>query len=89
MRAVHRAIFGEYLPLDWIEDREHENGSYVNTCSDCDNRFVGHKRRYICKECYVKDKEVWDSLTEEQKTQRIKEASSLMLEILENSKKKI
>src|SRR4051812_690306 len=36
---------------DWVEDFTHENGNYLCRCSDCGNRFFGHKRRVTCKEC--------------------------------------
>jgi hypothetical protein len=36
---------------DWPEDASHENGNYFNMCSVCDEQFIGHKRRMICKQC--------------------------------------
>jgi hypothetical protein len=33
------------------EDTDRENGSYSNVCCECNQQFIGHKRRYICKEC--------------------------------------
>ena len=39
-------------PHDWPEDFEHENGNYWNTCSYCDEVFVGHKGRVCCKVCH-------------------------------------
>lgn len=38
-------------PRNWREDFPHENGNYVNRCHDCDNLFLGHKRRITCKLC--------------------------------------
>ena len=36
---------------DWTEDFAHENGNYMNKCSDCGEMFIGHKRRVWCKVC--------------------------------------
>jgi hypothetical protein len=36
---------------DWPEDFPHENGMYMCKCRECNQRFFGHKRRMICKEC--------------------------------------
>lgn len=33
------------------EDVAHENGGYLNTCHYCQQRFMGHKRRVVCKVC--------------------------------------
>lgn len=38
-------------PGDWTEDFPHENGGYSNRCTKCRERFVGHKRRVICRVC--------------------------------------
>lgn len=35
----------------WPDDYGHENGNYVNCCSQCQQPFVGHKRRVLCREC--------------------------------------
>ena len=40
---------------DWKEDFSHENGNYVNKCIECGNRFMGHKRRVICRSCSEPD----------------------------------
>lgn len=40
------------MSKDWTEDFSHENGYYINTCSVCKSKFMGHKRRPLCKECY-------------------------------------
>ncbi len=39
-------------PKNWTEDYVHENGNYVNKCTECEEFFYGHKRRFICKECF-------------------------------------
>lgn len=39
------------ISRNWTEDSNHENGNYMNTCSVCDNDFIGHKRRRVCKLC--------------------------------------
>jgi hypothetical protein len=36
---------------EWVEDADHENGRYFNTCCECGRSFVGHKRRVVCKHC--------------------------------------
>lgn len=38
-------------PRDWPEDFTDENGNYNCLCSICGNRFIGYKRRIICKLC--------------------------------------
>jgi len=38
-------------PGDWQVDFSSENGNYQNTCIKCDNTFMGHKYRTICKTC--------------------------------------
>lgn len=37
---------------DWEEDFFHENGQYHNECCTCHQKFLGHKRRVVCKLCY-------------------------------------
>lgn len=36
---------------DWPEDFASENGCYSNVCLGCRQRFLGHKRRMVCKQC--------------------------------------
>jgi len=36
---------------DWPEDFPFENGNYTNDCSECGQRFMGNKHRFICKKC--------------------------------------
>jgi DNA-directed RNA polymerase subunit RPC12/RpoP len=38
-------------PRNWTEDYSHENGRYHCLCCKCQNGFIGHKRRVVCKEC--------------------------------------
>lgn len=38
-------------PRNWDEDASHENGNYECICVVCGNRFIGHKRRIVCKIC--------------------------------------
>jgi hypothetical protein len=40
-----------YSVRDWPEDFEHENGQYYNECVMCQQTFIGHKRRHICRVC--------------------------------------
>ncbi len=37
---------------NWTEDFSHENGNYINMCIECDNTFLGHKRRVLCNNCF-------------------------------------
>jgi len=39
------------MSRDWIEDFNHENGMYGNLCIECENEFIGHKRRMVCRIC--------------------------------------
>ena len=41
------------MSKDWIEDFEHENGNSQNICKICNSKFMGHKIRRVCKECYT------------------------------------
>jgi hypothetical protein len=36
---------------NWTEDAAHENGNYECLCCECDQPFIGHKRRVVCKAC--------------------------------------
>ena len=36
---------------DWPDDFVHENGNYECKCCSCDEHFLGHKRRVICRAC--------------------------------------
>lgn len=40
---------------NWTEDYSHENGNYLCKCFQCNENFVGHKRRIICKKCFDKN----------------------------------
>ena len=45
---------------NYTEEFNHENGMYANICTECNNQFIGHKRRIVCKVCakgWVKVKE--------------------------------
>ena len=39
-------------PGDWTEDFPYENGKYVCMCCVCQETFLGHKRRVVCKLCH-------------------------------------
>lgn len=44
----------DYGPRDFPEDaKDEDNGTYSNMCRECHRRFIGHKRRVICKECHA------------------------------------
>ena len=36
---------------NWTEDFSHENGNYQCKCFKCEQFFIGHKRRVVCKLC--------------------------------------
>jgi hypothetical protein len=36
---------------NWPEDAGHENGNYECLCVECEQPFIGHKRRVLCKSC--------------------------------------
>jgi hypothetical protein len=42
-------------PKSFQEDYELENGQYTNSCIKCSSKFIGYKRRVICKECGQKE----------------------------------
>ena len=44
------------------EDYSHENGKYLNMCSECKDVFIGHKRRVTCKLCLCRNKEQADGI---------------------------
>lgn len=48
---VMRPLLANYEG-NWTEDFSHENGNYMNMCIRCDQEFLGHKRRVICKKCF-------------------------------------
>jgi len=52
---------------DWHEDREHENGQYINKCCQCGSDFIGHKRRPACRRCYTQEKARYDAMTPEER----------------------
>lgn len=41
---------------DWEEDFPKENGQYFCKCVECGEKFIGHKRRLVCRKC-AKDEE--------------------------------
>lgn len=47
-----------FIPRDFPEDFNNENGKYLCTCRICHLSFVGHKKRIICKECLNKENKV-------------------------------
>jgi len=54
MITKEKTVFGTPTTMsdrDWIEDFKYENGNYHNTCCHCKERFMGYKRRVICKVC--------------------------------------
>jgi formate dehydrogenase maturation protein FdhE len=60
---------GEGNDCDWKEDFGHENGRYFCVCVTCENKFMGHKRRHICKTCDTESREDYEKLSDEEKEQ--------------------
>ena len=50
--TLHSVMPSFDSPKNWTEDYENENGNYINKCTKCEEHFFGHKRRFICKECF-------------------------------------
>ena len=48
-----RNIFIAKSDRDWPEDCCHENGNYINKCLYCEQDFLGHKRRIVCRKCQL------------------------------------
>jgi hypothetical protein len=42
-----------FTDRDWTEDLSHENGNYTNKCFYCEQNFLGHKRRIVCRKCQL------------------------------------
>lgn len=53
MNETAEILFDRENVRNWQYDYTHENGNYVNTCDNCLRKFVGHKRRFTCRECYL------------------------------------
>jgi formate dehydrogenase maturation protein FdhE len=52
---------------DWPEDaKDLDNGQYWCHCRQCEERFIGHKRRHICSVCSNENKTKWDAMTPEE-----------------------
>ncbi len=61
MNVEAQILFDRDNPRNWQVDYPHENGNYVNTCLYCLRKFVGHKRRVSCRECFDKPMEEIES----------------------------
>lgn len=48
-----REIFFTSSDRDWPEDFYLENGNYLNKCLYCEQNFLGHKRRIVCRKCQL------------------------------------
>ena len=53
LRPIQRVIRNMPTEKDWQEDWPHENGKYTCTCVACGGIFTGHKRRVICRACFL------------------------------------
>lgn len=60
MRELEKKLSVRFLSDDpagdWTEDFAHENGNYMCGCVKCGKRFLGHKRRCVCKVCSSREK---------------------------------
>ena len=66
---LNNKVYVPEYPGNYPEDFEMENGQYMHQCRECENTFVGHKYRRICKVCaeevesyvdYVEKFKEWD-----------------------------
>ena len=69
---------GPPSPKDWTADSAHENGNYQNVCTDCQELFIGHKRRCQCKECAEAAEARWNAMTEDEKAAHMAEVAALI-----------
>ena len=51
MDTMKREMQKNATARDWPDDFPHENGTYSCRCITCDSEFIGHKRRFVCREC--------------------------------------
>lgn len=51
LRISHAELIADAEKRNWTEDFSHENGNYHCRCCICNNYFIGHKRRVVCKKC--------------------------------------
>ena len=70
---------------DWTEDSEHENGNYFCKCVCCACDFIGHKRRHVCRRCFMSNKEACDAMTPEERTVFDKQRDEAITEFLKNN----
>lgn len=56
-------------PGDWEEDRDLENGNYMGRCLSCERQFIGHKDRWLCKTCDTENRERWERLSPEERSE--------------------
>ena len=52
---------------DWPDDFSHENGNYFQKCVLCESDFIGHKRRHVCRKCYLDGKARYEAMTPEER----------------------
>ena len=52
-QCVQPAVMASFDSIkNWNDDYEGIVGGYVSKCVRCEESFLGHKRRFVCKECY-------------------------------------
>lgn len=64
-RLVRPAWMTGSPDCDWTEDSSHENGNYFCKCLPCGADFIGHKRRLVCRKCYMANKAEIDAMSDE------------------------
>lgn len=67
--APFAAAHGYASARDWHEDAPHENGNYQCRCCQCEQTFVGHKRRVVCKVCDEENRRKWAAMSEEERAE--------------------
>lgn len=67
---------------DWPEDFAGENGNYANHCIYCQQTFVGHKRRMVCRECFTESKRKFEALSPEDQMALLEKARQEVAEYM-------
>ena len=52
---------------DWPDDWPHDNGQYFCTCIPCGSRFIGYKRRHVCRKCHFEHTARYEAMTPEKR----------------------
>ena len=57
---------------DWPEDYGQENGNYFQKCLHCENNFIGHKRRLVCRKCDEIRQAKWKAMSQNEQQAEVK-----------------